>query len=51
LPGDIQPSDLLIDQIRAIDNHRLIEGPLTRLDQDAMQQVADAILQTLDLAT
>jgi mRNA interferase MazF len=46
-----QPSDLLIDQIRAIDNRRLIEGPLTRLDQDAMQQVADAILQTLDLAT
>jgi mRNA interferase MazF len=46
-----QASDLLIDQIRAIDNRRLIKGPLTRLDQDAMQQVADAIMQTLDLTT
>ncbi len=44
-----QPSDLLIDQIRAIDNRRLIEGPLTTLDEATMLRVADAIAQTLDI--
>jgi len=44
-----EASDLLIDQIRAIDNHRLIEGPLTTLDEATMLRVADAIMQTLDI--
>jgi len=45
-----QASDLLIDQIRAIDNWRLIEGPLTTLDEATMLRVADAIRESLDLA-
>jgi mRNA interferase MazF len=38
-----QNSDLLIDQIRAIDNKRLIEGPLTQCNAEFMQQVYQAI--------
>ncbi len=36
-------SDLLIDQIRAIDNKRLIKGPLTRCTQHFMEEVYAAI--------
>jgi mRNA interferase MazF len=43
-------SDLLIDQLRAIDNRRLLEGPLTRLPQTLMAQVGDALREVLDLA-
>jgi mRNA interferase MazF len=46
-----QTSDLLIDQIRAIDNRRLSEGPLTTLDEATMRRVADAIMQTLDITS
>jgi mRNA interferase MazF len=42
-------SDLLIDQLRAIDNRRLLKGPLTRLPQTLMAQVGDAIREVLDL--
>ena len=42
-------SDLLVDQIRAIDNQRLRQGPLTQLDADAMTRVSEAIRETLDL--
>jgi mRNA interferase MazF len=42
-------SDLLVDQIRAIDNRRLIEGPLARLDEPTMERVASAIREVLDL--
>jgi mRNA interferase MazF len=42
-------SDLLIDQIRSIDNQRLADGPLTRLSPSAMSRVACAILEVLDL--
>jgi len=41
-------SDLLVDQLRAIDNRRLIEGPLTRLPPATMRQVEDAIRAVLD---
>ena len=43
-------SDLLIDQLRAIDNKRLLEGPLTRLDSDSMRSVEHALLEVLDLS-
>ena len=43
-------SDLLLDQLRAIDNRRLIEGPLTRLSASAMRRVEEAIHAVLDLA-
>ena len=42
-------SDLLIDQLRAIDNRRLVRGPLSRLDEATMQRVATALREVLDL--
>ncbi len=42
-------SDLLIDQLRAIDNRRLIQGPLARLDEQAMEKVGTALRAVLDL--
>lgn len=41
-------SDLLVDQLRAIDTRRLIEGPLTRLTPATMRRVEDAIRAVLD---
>lgn len=43
-------SDLLIDQIRAIDNRRLAEGPLATLDIELMARVADTLRDVLELA-
>jgi mRNA interferase MazF len=43
-------SDLLIDQLRAIDNLRLIQGPLTLLPRPIMLMVDEAIREVLDLA-
>ncbi len=43
-------SDLLIDQVRAIDNQRLVQGPLVRLDEELMTTVAQALGEVLDLA-
>lgn len=43
-------SDLLIDQLRAIDNRRLVQGPVTRLSPTFMQEVDNAIKEVLDLA-
>ncbi len=42
-------SDLLIDQLRAIDNRRLVQGPLTRLSPSLMRAVAAAIGEVLEL--
>jgi mRNA interferase MazF len=42
-------SDLLIDQLRAIDNRRLIEGPLARFDAPMLSRVAAALIEVLDL--
>lgn len=44
-----QDSDLLIDQIRGIDNRRFVEGPLTQLSSSLMRSVADAISEVLGL--
>jgi len=43
-------SDLLIDQLRAIDNKRLVDGPLADLGETAMERVGAAILEVLDLS-
>ena len=43
-------SDLLIDQIRAIDNKRLIDGPLLRCKEKFMQQVYEAIHEVMGMA-
>ncbi len=42
-------SDLLVDQLRAVDNRRLIKGPLTRLEKSLMATAGAAILEVLDL--
>lgn len=42
-------SDLLIDQLRAIDNRRLIEGPLTKLSATLMKRIHEAVVEVLDL--
>jgi mRNA-degrading endonuclease toxin of MazEF toxin-antitoxin module len=46
LPHD---SDLLIDQLRVIDNRRLVEGPLARLPRQQMARVSAAVREVLDL--
>lgn len=40
-------SDLLVDQLRAIDNKRLIQGPLLRLDEDVLERVYRAVAEVL----
>lgn len=42
-------SDLLIDQLRAIDNRRLTEGPLMRCDEKLMARVCGAIRDVLEM--
>jgi mRNA interferase MazF len=43
-------SDALIDQVRAIDNRRLIQGPLSRLPAQRLAALGLALLDVLDLA-
>lgn len=42
-----QDSDLLMDQLRAIDNKRLIDGPLARLGDDLLKRVYQAVAEVL----
>ena len=42
-------SNLLIDQIRAIDNKRLIEGPLFRCNERFMEKIYEAIFEVLGI--
>lgn len=42
-----QASDLLIDQLRAIDNNRFTKGPLAICDNDFMKQVYEAIRKVM----
>ena len=42
-------SDLLLDQLRAIDNRRLVQGPLTRLDAALLAKVDSALREVMDL--
>lgn len=42
-------SDLLIDQLHAIDNRRLVEGPLTKLSATLMKRIHEAVVEVLDL--
>ena len=44
-----QDSDALVDQLRAIDNRRLVRGPLARLGPAAMAEAQQALLEVLDL--
>jgi mRNA interferase MazF len=42
-------SDVLVDQLRAIDNRRLVDGPLARLSPTVVRQIDLAIRDVLDL--
>ncbi|MBU1150381.1 MAG: type II toxin-antitoxin system PemK/MazF family toxin [Proteobacteria bacterium] len=42
-------SDLLIDQIGAIDNQRLVTGPLTLLGAEEMSRIYPAILEVMGI--
>jgi mRNA interferase MazF len=42
-------SDLLIDQIRAIDNQRLVTGPLTLLSAEEISRIYSAILEVMGI--
>jgi mRNA interferase MazF len=42
-------SDALIDQVRAIDNRRLVQGPLSRLQPQQLNAVGHALLEVLEL--
>jgi len=42
-------SDALIDQVRAIDNRRLVQGPLWRLQPQQLEVVGHALLEVLEL--
>jgi mRNA interferase MazF len=42
-------SDLLMDQLRAIDNRRLVRGPMARLSRAVMARVNEALVEILDL--
>ena len=42
-------SDALIDQVRAIDNRRLVQGPLSRLQPQQLNAIAHALLEVLEL--
>jgi len=42
-------SDLLIDQIRAIDNRRLAQGPLTALTKDELTCIYDAVCEVMGI--
>ncbi len=45
----VKDSDLLIDQIRAIDNQRLVDGPLAILTDEYMRGVEKAIGEVLGM--
>lgn len=40
-------SDLLMDQLRAIDNRRLLHGPLLRLPRETMKRIVVSLLELL----
>jgi mRNA interferase MazF len=46
LPRD---SDLLMDQMRAIDNRRLVRGPLMRLPSSFMRRVCRALVELIGM--
>jgi mRNA interferase MazF len=48
--GLSRASDLLVDQLRAIDNRRLVKGPLARVGADFMARVGVALCEVLDIS-
>ncbi len=44
----IKDSDIMIDQIRAIDNQRLVEGPLVKCSEEVLYDVKLAVIEVLN---
>jgi mRNA interferase MazF len=44
-----QDSDLLIDQIRAIDNRRITSGPIANLDSEILKRIYQAVLEIIGI--
>jgi mRNA interferase MazF len=44
-------SDLLMDQLRAIDNTRMVQGPLARVAPALMETIEEAIMAVLDIGS
>ena len=44
-----QDSDILVDQLRAIDNRRLISGPLARCDKELTHKIFAALREVMDI--
>ena len=49
MAGLSQDSDLLVDQLRAIDNRQLVRGPLCRASRVLLRQVDVAVQEVLGL--
>lgn len=47
--GVARDSDLLVDQLRTIDNRRLVKGPLAQLTPELISQVNAAIRDILEV--
>jgi mRNA interferase MazF len=43
-------SDLLIDQIRAIDNRRLVKGPILQMEDGLLEKIGQAVNEVLGLS-
>ncbi len=42
-------SDLLIDQIRAVDNRRITSGPIANLDSEILKRVYQAVVEVIGI--
>jgi len=40
-------SDLLVDQIRAIDNRQITSGPIAKLESELMKRIYQAVLEVI----
>jgi mRNA interferase MazF len=45
----LRDSDLLMDQLRAIDNRRLVKGPILKLPASAMKEILRALVELLGM--
>ena len=44
-----QDSDLLIDQVRAIDNKRFLEGPLLKCEEGLIKRILECVREIIDI--
>ena len=48
--GVLKESDIMIDQIRSIDNKRLVKGPLFSCSKKLLNEIKEAVLEVLGFA-